>query len=340
MKRLVRYGCLLLLAAAPFVGGCATAPRPGVQANLKEMCEANGISWQLDSVSQTVTMRKGSKEARALVGSHLVVLDGKTIPLSAPLKIQRSLIIVPPDFKAEIIDRLLAAAPVKTAARMRFQKIVLDAGHGGKDPGAIGRSGLREKDVTLGIVQNLAKKLRGKGFEVVLTRDRDVFLTLEQRTEIATRAQADLFISVHANASPSKNTQGVEVYACRELESKEKKEDQRRRNHQLLFSGLSMEQNSDTLKKILEDMMYSYKRVESYSLASFVASVVSDETRAHNRGRKMAGFFVLRNTLTPAILVEVGYVSHGKEENLLKTDGHREKIAQGLAQSIWEYVSR
>lgn len=317
--------------------GCRTVPVSPSAATLSELCEQYGLAWQLDSVSQVVTLRRGSKEAKALIGSEVVLLDNERIYLSEPVNLVRGGVLVPADFEEKILRALVGTGTRPARVERRFTKIVVDAGHGGKDPGATGPSGIREKEIVLDIAKRLKRKLEQKGFEVVMTRDRDEFLTLGERTEVASKAKADLFISVHANSSPSRSISGVEVYNLREMTMAEKREDQRRKNHQLLFNKFSMSQDNSDLKAILEDMMFTYKVAEEPKLSARMADSLSKRIGTTNRGARTAGFFVLRNTLIPSILVEVGYLTNPKEERMLKTGEFREKVADGVADVIADY---
>ena len=340
MKKIRPLLFFLIFALTLSLVGCHTAPPSHISVlYLKDVCTLYNISWQWDSVSQVVTLRKGDKKAEVIVGSDVVILGGEKIYLSESLRRQKGAIIVPADFKSKVIDRLTeqGVSPTPAFVSKKPFKIIVDAGHGGKDPGTTGRFGTREKDVALDIARRLRDDLQRSGFAVQMTRDRDEFISLEQRTEIASNSDADLFVSVHANSSPSRNVQGVEVYTLRTLEYSEKKEEQRQKNHRLLFNHLAMEQ-TPSVNEILTDMLFNNKCAESPRLASYASRSICREAKADSRGVKRAGFFVLRNTLIPAILVEVGFLSNVGEERLLKTDEYRQKIADGLASSIVTYI--
>ena len=318
------------------LAGCATVPRQG-KANLThldDLCAQYDVHLSLDSVAQIVNLSHGALEAKALIGSNIVIFGNEHIELSQSIRRVKNAILIPPDFKEKVIDRLLTEIVAVPTTILKYNKIVLDAGHGGKDPGAIGRTGLYEKTVVLDITKRLKGLLESKGITVIMTRDQDEYISLEGRTEIATRAKPDLFVSIHANSNPKRsNVQGMEIYALRELEANEKKEDQRLKNQRMLFNNLAMSR-SDDLDKIVQDMLYGYKRSESIAVASYVVGKTTKKTGIHNGGFHTAGYFVLRNTLIPAILVEVSYLSNPKEEALLKTSDYRQKIAEGLAESI------
>ncbi len=330
---------ILFLIALFIASGCAHRPPTGVlehETDLQGLCYRYAIQWQLDPVTQVVTLIKGSARAKALIESNVVVLNDNKISLSSSLKKVQGKIIVPGDFKRKVIDLLLQSS---VYTLKKFREIVIDPGHGGKDPGARGKFGTEEKNIVLDIAQRLRRNLEQNGIKVIMTRTKDEFISLEKRTEIASQSKSDLFVSIHANASRMKNARGMEIYYLRELDTSEKNEDQVKENKKILFKQYAMSRNSFDLENILSDMLYSYKRAESQALCNYVTQKTAGVAHALNRGSKTAGFFVLRNTLIPAILVEVGFLSNPSEERLLKSIDYRQKIADGLARSILEYAN-
>jgi N-acetylmuramoyl-L-alanine amidase len=331
--------CFILAGGLVFLAGCATAPskRPGAL-TLKDMCDRNSVTWQMDSVSQVITLRRGEVKASALVGSDLVMVDGQQVRLSAPVERKREIIIVPQDFENKVLDRLRAAPRIIPGPARTF-KVIIDPGHGGNDPGATSRSGIKEKNINLDVAKKLRDELQRQGIDVVMTRARDESVSLERRTEIATKANADLYVSVHANSNPSSSLDGIEVYVCKVLGTKEKNDEQLRRNYDLLYRTLNME-NDKKYRLIVADMMMGYKRSESSALASQIASKLVRELRVSSHGVKSSGFFVVRNTLMPAVLVEIGFLTNPREEKLLNTAAYRQKVADSLADSIVGHFTR
>ncbi len=333
-KKLTLYlivGWLLLSVA-----GCETVPvPPGQSPDLKVLCEQYNVQWYVDNVSQVVTLRAAGREAKALVGSNVVVLDGQKIYLTDALRRERGTVMVPPDFNTKVLQRLVAVGVVRSGYH-----IVVDAGHGGKDPGCLSRSGTQEKDITLDIARKLKVVLEARGFKVTMTRDRDIFISLEERTEIATRAKADLFVSIHANSSPSRNIDGLEVYSLRDLEGSEKRDPQRMKNQRTMFRNLSMNNGNPSLDGIIADMLYNYKLSESQLMASYVNKGVSIGARVNSRGVKRAGFHVLRNTLIPAVLVEVGFLTNSQEDAKLRDPNYRQRLADCIASSLVSFSTR
>ncbi len=218
------------------------------------------------------------------------------------------------------------------------QRVVIDAGHGGKDPGAIGPTGLKEKDVVLKISKKVASRLKKElGCQVILTRKKDRFLPLTQRTAIANAKKADLFVSIHANAAPNRRASGVETYFLNFALDKEAMRVAAREN------ATSTKSIGD-LKNILNDIMKNAKVDESSRLAGYVQREVVKNLRkkysnVKSKGVKQAPFFVLIGARMPSILVEVSFISNRKEEERLKSNRYLDRVAEGIVNGIKSYIS-
>lgn len=342
---------LLILSLALFASGCATVPGGRITDSrqriyLKDLCDRYSVPWQWDHISQMVDLKIEGVNVRILAGSAIVLLGKEQIKLNTPVTIDESSVMLPHDFKSKVMDRFpklfsAKAPPRVTRAPRVFRKlreVVIDPGHGGKDPGAIGVMGIKEKTIVLDVAQRLKKLLEAAGVKVTMTRRDDTFIPLPERTEIASRSKADLFISIHANSSPARSVHGVEAYCLKDLGTLEKNEAQRQANHKLMFKNLSMKKGSLNLEDILADMLYTHKQSVSPALAVNLADQVAQMAKTQDRGDKQARFFVLRNTLIPAILVEIGFVTNSREGRSLKTDDYRQKIAEGLARGLLGYT--
>lgn len=217
-----------------------------------------------------------------------------------------------------------------------IKKVVIDPGHGGKDRGATGITGLKEKDLTLKVARILAAKIKKNlGLEVVLTRDKDVFLPLEERTAKANTHGADLFISIHANAHNSSKVNGIETYVLNIATDKEAMRVAAREN------ATTSKRMSD-LQIILGDLMLNSKIAESYRLGAKVhKATVSRVKRSykdlHNLGLKKAPFYVLIGANMPSILIELGFISNKKEEARLKNKKYLDKLTDGIVDGIKAY---
>ncbi len=219
-------------------------------------------------------------------------------------------------------------------------KIVIDPGHGGDDEGAVGPKGTVEKDVTLALSKELETMLReGLGAKVWLTRSSDKALTLEQRHEFAARKKADLFISVHANASKQSSASGVETYYLNNATDEAARKLAARENRS---SGKKLTQ----VEHILSTMLQNYDAAQSRDLASDVQSRLAKRVGnlagggVQNRGVRSAMFYVLVGARCPAILVEAAFISNPREEKLLRTDAYRRKIALAVTEGVKLYFKQ
>jgi len=224
----------------------------------------------------------------------------------------------------------LDLAPGERSART----VVIDAGHGGRDPGAIGVGGTREKHVTLKIAEALGRKLEVRGFEVLFTRRDDRTISLEERTAIAEAARADLFISIHANASPRRSTHGIETYYL----------DKDHQRHSLTVAarenGIRRDQVDD-----LQRTLSQFRVAEISGYSERLASLVQEEIvgglpskyTVNDLGVKKGPFYVLFLSDTPAILVETGFLTNRTEAKRLRDDSYLDALAGGIASGLSRY---
>jgi N-acetylmuramoyl-L-alanine amidase len=225
------------------------------------------------------------------------------------------------------------------------RRIVIDPGHGGHDPGAVGPNKLYEKDVVLDIALKLRKILsKDPNVEVFLTRDKDIFIPLEQRTAIANSKNADLFVSVHANASPRKAAKGIETYFLNWTNDEEANKVAARENQISLKKMKKINEERDILEIIKGSLDRDNKRDESLKLANYIQlSMVNSLNRDYSHivdlGVKQAMFYVLFGARMSSVLVEVSFISNPLEEKLLSTGDYREGLARSIAGGITSYVT-
>lgn len=220
---------------------------------------------------------------------------------------------------------------------LTIKTIVLDPGHGGKDPGAIGKNGLMEKDVTLDVAKRLKKILVERANKkVYLTREDDTYIRLEQRPTIASGKKADLFISIHVNSNTKRSSRGVETYILNLSSDKWAQKTAAREN-------MASEKSISDLEKILFDLADNNKEISMDLALSVQKSVVTalrkDYSKIEDLGVKQAPFYVLIGTKVPSILAEVSFISNTDEEKRLRTAEYRQKIAEGLYEGIQKYIS-
>ena len=226
----------------------------------------------------------------------------------------------------------MATLPIPQPVIPAIQRIIVDAGHGGHDPGT-GHFGLQEKNLTLDIARRLEAALQAKGFSVVLTRDKDVFVPLSKRPEAGTRANGDLFVSVHVNANRNPQVAGVEAYYPRESVLGPTASLPPR------IGPAEVAMPTQTIQQILWDLVLSRSRRHSVKLATQICRAMRIRLGVKCRGVRGARFVVLRESRMPAVLVEVGYLTNRAEASRLATVSYRQAIAESIADGLIAYAS-
>ena len=250
-----------------------------------------------------------------------------------------------------IISKSVAAPskPVVKATASNYQPkdpkrkkiVVLDPGHGGKDPGAIGRSWRTyEKNITLSMGKELKKQLEAKGFKVYMTRATDIFIPLRKRVAIARSYHADLFISLHADSTVNRNAQGLSIYTLSENASdKEAAALAERENKADIIDGMDFSDNSPEINDVLISLSQNDSRNKSSKFAAYVVDEMKRQVKLVNNTHKFAGFAVLKAPDIPSVLVELGYVSNYTEEKLLRQPDYRKKLAISIMRAVVKYFN-
>jgi N-acetylmuramoyl-L-alanine amidase len=217
--------------------------------------------------------------------------------------------------------------------------VVLDPGHGGIDPGAIGFSGAYEKDIALATARELARLLEAsKRYRVQLTRDSDEFVALQDRVTHAHSAGAELFLSIHADALPNAGTRGASVFTLSERASdREAAELAARENKADLIAGIDLSRHEPVVSEILLDLARRQTNNLSIRLARDMVLELGREVKLLNNTHRSAGFAVLKAPDVPSALVELGCLSNKEEDRLLQQPGYQRRLAAGLARSINDY---
>ncbi|MGA2775716.1 MAG: N-acetylmuramoyl-L-alanine amidase [Candidatus Omnitrophota bacterium] len=332
------------------LSGCATAPIreniPTYSLNgttyyaLIPLCNLRGINWEYDTFTKTVTLKKDSHTVNLTVGDELILLDGGIQRLSRPVDMYQGTIVVPYKFKEEIIDVLFKEYyPVSKGVFLsRIKKVVIDPGHGGNDPGTIGRTGLKEKDVNLDLAKRLGNLLKTQGVEVIYTRTTDRFIPLESRVDIANRSDADLFISIHSNANRVRSLNGFEVYYVAASVSDSSRAVTSARSVGINLEDSYLANHSLVLKATLWDMIYTFNRAESIELSRSICRSINNNCDIKVNGVKGARYYVLKGIRMPGILIEAGFLSNASEERMLKNAFYRQKIAESIMDGIGDYA--
>lgn len=310
-----------------------------------------GLSGDFSHLALGNTVIRSIRSGQFGQGNTRVVLD-----LNGPVQLD-SFLLPPQDGQGHrlVLDLQTATAvhvvtqpqgPADKAHPKRDIIVVVDPGHGGKDPGAVGAKGEREKDVALSIAQLLAKRLkREKGYDVKLVRNDDFFVPLRKRVEIARKHNADMFISVHADAAPRLTASGASVYCLSEggaTSATARFMAQRENGADLLgaTSLLNLKDKDPMLAGVILDMSMNATIAASLQLGSTVLGSLAGITALHQKRVEQAGFAVLKSPDVPSILVETGFISNARDSQRLVTARHQQAVADGLFEGLQRYFEK
>ena len=221
--------------------------------------------------------------------------------------------------------------------KWEFKTIVIDAGHGGKDPGAIGYSGTKEKDIALDVAKRLEKKLsKNMNVKIIMTRNEDVFLRLSERTKIANESNGNLFISIHTNAAEDRRASGFETFLIGPNKNEAAVRVAARENAVLELEGTTGKKltNEDLIKATIAQSAFASK---SEQFASMVQKEIKKRVQSPDRGVKQAGFYVLMGASMPNVLVELGFISNPSEEKKLRSPQYRDQLATAIYRAVEQY---
>lgn len=215
--------------------------------------------------------------------------------------------------------------------------VVIDAGHGGPDPGATGPSGLREKDVVLQVAKRLARELSSRGYEVRMTRTADTLIALDDRGHMANEWRGNrpgLFLSIHANRVSDRRVGGYETFFLSDARTEDERRVAEMENAAVQYESASRVSGSDDLDFILNNLRNDYYIRASHALAGLVQDELGDFHRGSNRGVKQAGFRVLVRSFMPSVLIELAFISNPREERLLGSGTFQVDAAEGIADAV------
>ena len=221
--------------------------------------------------------------------------------------------------------------------KWEFKTIVIDAGHGGKDPGAVGYRGTKEKDIALDVAKRLQKKLsKNMNVKIIMTRDEDVFLRLSERTKIANESNGNLFISIHTNAAEDRRASGFETFLIGPNKNEAAVRVAARENAVLELEGTTGKKltNEDLIQATIAQSAFASK---SEQFASMVQKEIKKRVQSRDRGVKQAGFYVLMGASMPNVLVELGFISNPSEEKKLRSPQYRDQLATAIYRAVEQY---
>jgi N-acetylmuramoyl-L-alanine amidase len=351
----------LMVLAGVLLAASSCTPSTEGYVRLSDVAREMNLSVEREAIDGRVMLRRPAGARQPDAGARPAGVSGLEVVLSPgvegvlvngdfrrlprPTRYSGGEVLVAQELRAALRSVTLFP-PSRPLTRVRaVRKVVLDPGHGGHDPGALGRGGLREKDVNLDIALRLAQRLRERGIEVVLTRTTDVFISLEERSRIANREQPDLFLAIHADASPRASTAGATSYLVKEVfehaglgtVTLDERAGLAARETSLNPTHVRVLPSSATLALVLWQVMLSEYRRESRLLAEGVQRHLAARTGQPDRGVQEAAYAVLKWTYTPAVLIEVGFLSNPTWEAQLASPDYRERTAQAIADAVSDF---
>ncbi len=310
---------------------------PRIVIDFKGTHESNALSVSNKKTSLMRNMRSADKSS----GDLRVVLDLKR-------KVRPRSFSLQPDGKSghrlvvDLHSTNLSPTPIKTSQQEQRKRkkeyiIAVDAGHGGRDPGAVGRKGTREKDITLAVAKKMKTLInRTPGYRAVMTRDGDRYIGLRNRVKIARDNRADLFLSIHADSFKNSKVEGGSVYALslRGASSEAAKWIAEKENSSDLFGGISLDDKDDLIASVLLDLSQTATIQDSRELGSAVLKQMGKVSKLNNNKVQHAGFAVLKAPDMPSILIETAFLSNPKEERKLRSSKHQQKLAKAVFAGI------
>lgn len=357
MKKL---STITILIIALVLSGCATTPR-GTDISFTRattyikgtkyipatvIMQSYGIQHDWDPITRNLLLEKRGKKAEFCVGVNVAMVGNNIHRMPAATRMYSGEVMIPASFADTVLKDLFgpsithAKREIKPyARRYAMRTVVIDPGHGGKDPGAISASGIKEKYVNLAIARKLEPYLRGNGINVILTRNRDKFISLWRRSHIANMNNADFFISIHANSARSKRANGIEIYYLSEAVDDIARATAAAENAVLKYENASFDTKKDKsdVEATLWDMLYTENRAESIELAKSISRGMAQTLNARDRGVRSAKFYVLKGANMPSVLIETGFLSNRNEAIKLNDSVYQEQIAQAISDGILLY---
>ncbi len=383
-RRHIALAMIALMAALPAAASGDRSVRlqrwnSGEYVSLYDFYKSMDVDNSFDIITQRGKMYRKSSVAVFQIGFPVVLVNGRLERADRPVARKSGEVMMPAELFLPVARALYPELEVtvssdsvvfarherepskekKTAAREPVQKeaappqkerigfIIIDAGHGGKDPGALG-NGAREKDITLNVSRHLSRYLKGKvdGVSLKFTRRDDRFIELSRRTEIAngllTKNRNGMFISIHVNASLSPRISGFETYFLSQNPTNEEARTTATiENNVVVMENTSSRKKYDDVEYLEALMLTTQIQKESSMLAGEIQGTLNAEiSEFKSRGVKKADFYVLRGALMPAVLVETGYISNAKESRRLKNAAYQKKIAEGIGKGVVRFITR
>ncbi|MFT5657987.1 MAG: N-acetylmuramoyl-L-alanine amidase [Gammaproteobacteria bacterium] len=310
---------------------------PRVVIDLQDTRGSQALAISKKATSLMRNLRSANKKSGEL--RVVIDLNGKVRPRSFALQPNG-------EFGHRLVVDLhstnLNPTPIKTSQQEKHELkkeyiIAVDAGHGGRDPGAVGKKGTLEKDITLAVAKKMKTLInRTPGYRAILTRDGDRYIALRNRVKIARDHQADLFLSIHADSFRSPKVEGASVYALslKGASSEAAKWIAEKENASDLIGGISLDDKDDLIASVLLDLSQTATIQDSLKLGSVVLKQMGKVAKLNNNKVQQAGFAVLKAPDMPSILIETAFLSNPKEEVKLRSSKHQQKLAKAVFTGI------
>ena len=328
---------LTLLSVLIFLSSCTTletiTPYKSVELiPLKYFCQENNLKYSYTPFYEEIKLEGKNFLAYIKTGYNYAMVNGEVIDLQKKVGYFNGNVQVPSSLKVKAKTRRSPVKMPKVLRKKRYiRRVVIDAGHGGKDPGAISKRGVREKKINLRVAKYLYEQLRKKGYKVYMTRNTDEFISLQGRTDFTKKKNADLFISIHSNAIGKSSIRGLEVYyvssnytdrQARELAKSEKMGDIK-----------NLRNASYDVRQKVGKLLNKENRRYTLEFSSTILKT-AERMGIKTRSAKGAPFYVLKNNICPAVLVELGYLTNPKEERLLTLPLYQKQLASCLSFAV------
>lgn len=306
---------------------------------LTRICRENHISYRWDDLTGKIFLYRGNRYVTCLIGETLIDVNGSIQSLGAPPRILEGTLVLP----REVIDLewwkdIRQTYPPTMWKDFTIRSVMIDAGHGGRDSGGIGFTGIREKDIVLDVAKRLQDKLNSNGIDARLTRSDDTFVPLSDRAAITNNSEVDLFISIHANIARTRWVSGFEIYYCSDPLDDSARAVQMIENAAAGGAKPASGFSSCSLKDAtLVDLMNTEHRREAIELARSISASLGEERLVRNHGIRSANFHVLKWIQRPSILIEVGFLTNPREAVKLRDSYYQDRLAERIAEGILSF---
>jgi N-acetylmuramoyl-L-alanine amidase len=269
-----------------------------------------------------IKLTSSKREIRLVLNSRLGYINGEIFYLKNPPLYLRGKILIPKELEKILSRKITLLKPL-----FKIEKIIIDPGHGGKDPGAISFSGVKEKEINLKVSKYLKEELEKRGYKIILTRSKDTYLSLKERVMMTKRLKPDIFLSIHANSNRYRKIRGVEIYYLSPSRFKSLE------RAKLLAIAKAFGNIPFEAKVILWDLTFVKNYTTSIELARHLYFAFKNLGFKVSPPKKSA-FYVLKFAYTPSVLVEIGYLSNRYEEKFLRKKYYQKQIAEAIALGI------